>query len=277
MKRIFLAVAAVAAVLSSCTSKSEEITVISYNVRNSRADDGENNWEIRKPASIAMLQDKNPEIFGVQEAYPNQQDYILEQLPKYKCVGVGREDGVNEGEHMSIFYDSERIELLDWGTYWLSETPDEPSFGWDAACRRTATWTKLKVKATGTTFFYVNTHLDHRGKLARKNGLAMVVERIGQMNPEHFPMILTGDFNVFPDDPCLEDLNKIMFSARETAKDSDDSDSFQAFGEEGEACKLDYIYYSGFSDCPLFKVINQTYLNIPYISDHYPIVAKLVF
>lgn len=264
-----------AIMMAACSSP--EIQVMSFNIRLGVANDGENSWPNRCPATIAMLQDQKPDIFGLQEAFDFQIGYINENLPVYDNVGVGRDDGVREGETMAIFWNTEKIELLDWGTYWLSETPEVPSRGWDAACIRTATWTKLRIKDCGKEFFYVNTHLDHVGPMAQKNGLALIVERIAEMNPNGIPMILTGDFNVTADNPCLEDLNRMMKSARVEAPHTDNSITYNAWGNEENSSVIDYIYYSGFKSCDNFKVVNQSYAGIPYVSDHYPVTVTLKF
>ena len=283
MKKSVLSIAVIAAIIPmalSCKSAPEQdnsLKVVSYNIRMGVAPDGDNHWDLRKPASPAMIDDVCPDVFGVQEAFDFQLSYLTENCPKYKYVGVGREDGVNEGEQMAIFYNTDKISLEDWGTYWLSETPDVPSKGWDAACYRTATWTLMKVNGTGRHFYYVNTHLDHIGAEARKNGLALIVNKIAGMNPENYPMILTGDLNVFPDDPCLVDIDKIMKSARVYAEDSDTKGSYNGFSDSGSTAAIDYIYYSGFEKCTDFKVIDKTYAEKPFISDHYPVVATLVF
>ena len=248
---------------------------MSYNIRLGVANDGDNAWENRKEATYAMLTDQDPDVFGVQEAYKFQIEYINETCPQYASVGIGREDGLEKGEHMSIFYKKDLFELEDWGTYWLSETPDVPSMGWDAACFRTATWALLKNKKTGTEFYYVNTHLDHVGVEARKNGLALIVERIAAMNPKGFPMILTGDLNVKPDDPCLVDLDQKMKSARIYAEKTTDKASFNGWGRSSQV--IDYVYYSGFKKCTEFDVVDQVYADKPFISDHYPVYAVLVF
>lgn len=254
----------------------EEIVVMSYNIRMvTSKDSGDTHWSIRKVATPAMLDDVNPAVFGVQEALQEQIEYITDNCPRYVPFGVGREDGASRGEHMSIFYNHELLEMLNGGTYWLSLTPDVPSKGWGAACKRTATWALFRVRKTGKHFYYVNTHLDHVSAEARTNGLALVLDRIKSMNRKGFPMILTGDFNVWPDDDCLNDLNTRMLSARETAVSSDTKHSFTQYGKDFRI--IDYIYYSGFSECSDFKVIDKTYNNIPYISDHYPIAATLAF
>ncbi|MBP5720505.1 MAG: hypothetical protein J6W82_05515 [Bacteroidales bacterium] len=256
----------------------KSIRVMSYNIRNSKAKDGDNAWEVRRPATPAMILDVHPEVFGIQEAYQDQVDYILENCPDYKMVGVGRDDGVQKGEQMSVFYDTKRIIMLEWGTYWLSETPDEPSYGWDAACRRTATWALLEQKATGRRFYFVNTHLDHKGATARKEGLALVYNNIKKMNPEGYPMVLTGDFNVFPDDECLTDISTLMKNARENAADSDTIGSFSGYTPGTDKLEIiDYIYYSGFNSSSRFKVVTKQYVGKPFISDHYPIYSDLVF
>lgn len=253
----------------------DEITVISYNIRNGEANDGTNSWQYRYPTSAMMIMDQKPDIFGVQEAYDYQVAYLKEYCEGYKCVGVGREDGKHDGEHMSIFYNSRTVKLLKWGTYWLSETPDKPSLGWDAACRRTATWALMKDKKNGRKFYYVNTHLDHVGMLAQKNGLALIVARIKAMNKEGYPMILTGDFNVEPSNPVLSDLDKMMTSARDAAVKTDKGGTYHGWGKESEV--IDHIYYSGFSACTLFEIVKKSYLDRKFVSDHYPVRAVLIF
>ena len=253
----------------------ETLPVMSFNVRYGTARDGDNVWENRRDAACAMILDQRPAVFGVQEALDFQLAYIEENCPGYKCVGVGREDGVHEGEHMSVFYDTERVELLEWGTYWLSETPFQPSLGWDAACRRTATWTLLKDKLTDREFYFVNTHLDHVGKEARRNGLLLLVDRIGAMNPDGHPMILTGDMNVYPDDPCLKELRELMSDARQTAPETDNEVTWHDWGKITHDQPIDYVFYSGFAGCDKFEAIRQPYGTAPFVSDHYPVKAML--
>ena len=253
----------------------DEVKVISYNIRFANKKDGDNVWQNRAKASPAMIRDYAPDVFGVQEALAVQLEYLDDKLPHYSFVGVGREDGKKKGETMAIFYNTRKMRLLDWGTYWLSETPDKPSRGWDADCKRTATWTLMEMKDSGRKFFYVNTHLDHRGDVAQQKGLELIVERIAAMNPEELPMILTGDFNVTPEDPVLGGLNTKMLDARKTALKTDSRATFNAWGKS--ASIIDYIYHSGFSECAEFETIVRQYKGVLYISDHYPIVARLIF
>ena len=254
------------------SDKPAEITVISYNIRMGVAKDGTNSWEYRYPASAMMIEDQKPDIFGVQEAYDFQVKYMDEYCKGYKSVGVGREDGKSKGEHMSIFYNKKKISLLKWGTYWLSETPDKPSMGWDAACIRTATWALMKDKESGRKFYFVNTHLDHVGPIAKKKGLKLIVDRIKDMNPKGYPMILTGDFNTEPQEKdILGELDTLMNSARETAVTTDKGDTFNGWGK-GKSV-IDHIYWSGFSSCTTLEVIRKPYMDRKFISD----TACLIF
>ena len=253
---------------------SQPMQVMSFNVRNASAKDGDNCWENRRDAAVAMLNTINPVVVGLQEALPEQEAYLTAGCPQYLSYGVGRNDGVN-GERMSILYHREILEFVDGGTWWLSETPDVPSVGWDAKYPRTATWALLRFRRGGQAFYFVNTHLDHKGVEARKNGLAMVVRKIREMNPD-IPMVLTGDFNVEPGDPALTALDGLMLDARTTAPESVSTPSFNGYKPQPQKI-IDYIYYSGFSGAASFRVVTESYLGVPFISDHYPIVSTLSF
>ena len=277
-KTLFFAVLAALFTLGSCT-QSSELKVMSYNIRLDHTGDGGNAWPNRKEATVAMINDLKPDVFGVQEAFDHQVAYVTENIPAYHNVGVGREDGVLDGEMMSIFWNTEVIEMEKWGTYWLSETPDVPSMGWDAACYRTATWALMKDKRNGKHFYFVNTHLDHVGVIARKNGLQLLVDRIAAMNPEGYPMVLTGDFNMLPDDSALVDLDKQMTSSRKIAAKTDDLSTFNAWGnsEIPEHYIIDYIYIDGFRSVPEYATITTQYAGKQYVSDHYPIISILEY
>ena len=268
-----------------------ELSVISFNIR-VRGGLSElinpNSWSRRQSATPAMIKDYCPDIFGVQEALSDQLTYVGDNLPNYSYVGVGREDGKEiskitdskeSGEIMAIFYNTSKIKLLEWGIYWLSTTPDEPSISWEADYKRTMTWAKMHMKNNGMKFFYVNTHLDNHSGKAREEGLKLIVKKIAEMNIDNLPVVLTGDFNVIPDNTVLKVLdNAEMLDARTTAEETVDLPTFNGFGDEDESPRvIDYIYYRGFSSCLEYETIVKTYENVPYISDHYPIVARLVF
>lgn len=256
--------------------ESEGLKVMSYNIRLGSAQDGTNSWALRYTATGKMLEDQKPDVFGVQEALEYQVRYI-EEMCGYESVGVGRENGKKEGEHMSIFWNKKTVSMLKWGTFWLSDTPEKPSKGWDAECFRTATWALMKDKKTGKKFYFVNTHLDHEGEEAQKNGLKLIVDRIASINPEGYPMVLTGDFNIIPENPGLVDLDKIMTSTRKIAKKTDSKGTFNGWRKDRQGPVIDYIYVSGFSEVSEYETITKEFAKKSFISDHYPIISVLKF
>ena len=251
------------------------IKAMSFNIRTANAKDGTNSWEYRADAVLAMIQDQAPDVLGLQEALLRQVQPLIYFLDDYKWIGVGREDGKKDGEIMAILYNKKTTSLLKWGTYWLSETPDKPSKGWDAEYMRTATWALLKDKKTGKKYFLVNTHLDNSGAQARENGLALVIERIAAMNPDGYPLLLMGDFNMTLDDPSMAPAKKNLQNCRQIAAKSDDLDTCHDWGRNFSA--IDFIWEKGFGSCVEYETLTKEYGGRAYISDHYPILAKLIF
>lgn len=274
MKNVLSFLLAAIVLLPVSCARKDTVKVMSFNIRYGKANDGENSWDNRKTAVIAMLDAVKPDIVGMQEVLPFQQDYVVEQCPRFQAYGIGRNDGV-EGERMTVLYNKEVLALEEYGTWWLSETPDVPSTGWDAKYPRTATWVLMKDLRCNKEFYLVDTHLDHKGVEARKNGLAMVMTMIKEMNPD-IPLVLMGDFNVEPGDPCLDDVERLMNNARKVAKKSDSTFSFNGYQPEPQK-EIDYIYFNGFKGALDFRVVTESYDNKPFISDHYPIVSTLVY
>jgi len=193
----------------------QSLYVGSYNVRYQNDGDARegNAWARRGPVLAEQVNFEHPDIFGTQEVLKPQLDDLLRWLPDYSYIGRGREDGIHGGEHEAIFYDHHHLRLLDHGDFWLSETPDRPGLGWDAACTRICTWGYFKDTRTRLKFYYFNLHMDHVGIVARREAAKLVVSRIAQIAGRK-PVVLTGDFNVdqtneiyttFTDSPLLKD------------------------------------------------------------------------
>ena len=263
---------------ASETSHAPEIRAISYNVRYSGAadKDQENHWEYRKQASINMVNEEQPTIMGVQEALANQLNYLANNLPDYAYYGVGRDDGKEKGEFMAIFYKKDEVELLDKGTFWLSETPDTPSKGWDGQCFRTCTWAIFKHKATGKQFASFNTHLDHKGKQAQELGLKTIVNKIGQLVPNDMPVFLSGDFNTRTDNPIYAPLKAIMTDSRALAPETDLRGTYNGWKERKDTVAVDHIFVSGVK-VKKFQVLRDKNYGAKYVSDHYPVLTIAEF
>ncbi len=169
------------------------LRVMSYNIWYDNPGNEGNAWTDRAPGVLRTLQKLDPDILCVQEALFHQ---ILDlQQAGYSYYGVGRDDGHDKGEHSAILYRNNHFEILDGGTFWLSEDPDSAgSVGWDAVLPRIVTWVKLKELDKGHSFYVFNTHLSHVGEAARMNSVQLILERIAYHAGE-YPVLLTGDFN----------------------------------------------------------------------------------
>ena len=254
----------------SCSQGPDTVQVMSYNIRLSLVDDGENHWNIRKPASIIMIDSLKPDVLGVQESVKEQVDYLVEHLPAYARVGVAREDGDSIGEFSAIFYLKDKYEVMQNGTFWLSETPDVPSFGWDAAHMRIVTWGKFRNRKTGRTFFAFNTHFDHRGEVARRESAHLLVQKIGELTLGAPVVFVTGDFNAEVSDPLFEPVKAHFLDARQEAPITDTLSTYNGWGTYNGA-PIDHIFYRG-AKALSYRTVTDDF-GVPYVSDHYPVLA----
>lgn len=189
---------ALLALMVSLGTGAQSLFVGSYNIRNKNDNDSiaGNVWSVRSRVICDQINFEQPDVFGTQECFVHQLKDMTNMLDGYEYVGVAREDGKENGEYSAIFYKSERFDLKHSGDFWLSEHPDRPGLGWDAACTRICTWGELCDKATGFTFFFFNLHMDHVGIVARRESAKLVVRKIKEIAGNKAPVILTGDFNV---------------------------------------------------------------------------------
>ena len=172
----------------------QSLKLITYNIRLDIESDGENNWPHRKAFLTSQIQFYEPDIFGVQEAKPNQVLDIASALPAYNYIGIGR-DGIGQGESSNIYYKKNRFQLIQNSTFWLSETPNIISKGWDAAFNRVCTYALFKDLKTKQLFWVFNTHLDHKGELARTNGIQLILSKIAKLNTKNYTVLFMGDLN----------------------------------------------------------------------------------
>lgn len=258
--------------------------VMTFNLRMDTPDDGVNAWVNRVDKVANIINQHNPAIIGVQEAFHHMLIDLEEFLPNYRWVGEGRLGG-NEDEFSAIFYDHKRIECLEHGQFWLSEEPSIPrSKSWDSALPRICTWGRFKLKEQPSKIFTLfNTHLDHMGIEARNNGIHLIAEKIKASQVElREPIILTGDFNSHPWDLVVQFLKGIKQINRDTIEMKDAFDQIPAKtgstyhgfsgGEEGDP--IDYIFCSSEVEI-LETIVDRSAIDGSYPSDHYPVISKL--
>lgn len=144
---LFIVLAAI--VFCNCQSyQPTSLTVASYNLRNANGSDSArgDGWGQRYPVIAQIVQYHDFDIFGTQECFLHQLKDMKEALPGYDYIGVGRDDGKDKGEHSAIFYRTDKFDIVEKGDFWLSETPDVPSKGWDAVLPRICSWGAFQMQ-----------------------------------------------------------------------------------------------------------------------------------
>lgn len=250
--------------------------VMSYNIRLNTPGDSINAWPNRIEKVTGLIRFHQADIFGVQEALPEQVEALKAAFPDFESLGVGRDDGISSGEHMSVFFRKERFEKLDGGTFWLNEDTTKPGFGWDAACNRTCTWLKLRDKTTSQEFIFFNTHFDHRGQTARVESSKLILKFMKELNTGNLPFILTGDFNATKDSEPIQTIMAELKDSREVSEST-------PYGPEGtsggflvkeKSRIIDYIFIND-----KVKILRHGHLSdsygIYYPSDHLPVLADV--
>ena len=278
MKKIGLTVLALLIHIGDASAL--EIKGMTYNIRYGTADDGENSWTQRKALLIQQVKETGPDTLGLQEALRFQINDIRAALPQYEEVGIGREGG-EKGEYSCILYNKERFKLVESGTFWLSETPEQCSESWESACVRICTWALLADLKTGARFYHFNTHLDHRSAEARLKGVQLIAQRIAARK-EGLPFILTGDFNAAESSPPLQWLKStespvpMVDTYRVLHPEARTVGTFNRFKRDQSGAKIDYILTAPDVNV-LAAEIDFSMPEGRCISDHYPVTACLRF
>ena len=277
----FILVALIAILLSGFENiEARTFRIMTFNIRLLTSVDSNNVWANRKDAVCNYLKKVKPDVFGLQEATNPQMQDITKGLPTYAFVGVGRDDGIQGGEYSPVFYLKDKYKLIKSGWFWLSETPDVPSLGWDAACRRICSWAILQDIKTGNSFVYANTHLDHKGPKARNNGAMLIKERLNRI-ANNLPMLITGDFNVTADSPCYTIMKTRLFPLNDAyviaGKRAGLKSSFQDFGRipDNKGEKIDFIFLSPNLEVKKAVISDSRLKNGLFLSDHNPHYADL--
>ena len=249
----------------------ETLRVMTFNVRYPAKGDGANVWEARRDLLVETIRSRHPDIVGTQELFQLQGDYIVSKLPDYAWFGLSRR-GDHTDEHMGVFYRKDRLELVDSGNFWLSETPETPaSMSWGADLPRMVTWGEFKDKQTGKTFRYMNTHFPHRRNddQARTNCARLIVERVKALGDR--TVILTGDFNAGMD----SESHRVLTTALEETWTPDTKGpvgTFHGFRGTPGRDRIDWILFRGALKPKSIETITDHQGEV-YPSDHFPVLA----
>ena len=265
--------------LFSANCISQNMSVMTYNIRYGLADDGENSWEFRKGFLASQINFYNPDFIGTQEGLPFQIKFIDSLLNKHNFIGKNR-DGDGKGEYSAIFYNKEKFELLKQHTFWLSTTPNKPSKGWDGAYPRICTYGLFKDNKTDQKFWIINTHLDHIGVKAREQSALLILKKIREINVDKYPLVFMGDLNAEPESNPIKLLKTDLFDSKEISieKPFGSTGTFNAFQFDKPVTKrIDYIFISKNNTIKVKKyAVLSDCKNLKYPSDHLPVYVELL-
>lgn len=278
MKKILIAISFIA----STGIQSQELNVMTFNIRYNTKNDSLNAWPYRKDNAASQVLFHNVHILGVQEALHEQMMDMGQSLSRFKFTGVGRDDGKTKGEYSAIFYDTTRLTLAESKTFWLSLTPEVPgSRGWDANITRIVTWARFRDTRTKKLFFVFNTHFDHIGQEARRESAKLLKRKVKEIAGNN-PVIIMGDFNAKPsEEPIMvlvNDPDKFTDSkALSVQPHYGPEGTFNGFGsKERDNEPIDHIFLKGKWKVLQHATLSQTWGG-RFSSDHFPVFAKLSF
>jgi endonuclease/exonuclease/phosphatase family metal-dependent hydrolase len=251
------------------------LTVMSFNIRYGTADDGENHWLKRREQLFALLREQRADVVGLQEALYAQIEEILEAVPGYAYVGVGRSDGRRAGEFAAILYRTARLQARRSDTFWLSDTPGVvKSMSWGNQIERICTWAYFEDRE-GPAFYAFNVHLDHLSQPSRERSVALLLSRIEARDPRA-PVVVTGDFNAGENNPAAVAMREsFRDSFRALHPDAAEVGTFNgfAFGRTS-GDKIDFVFVEPGVEV-LDAAIVRTSRGGRYPSDHFPVTARI--
>lgn len=257
-----------------------DLRVMTFNLRNSRAEDGENRWPHRRVLVTDLIASQETDVLGVQEAYRDQLDDILRARPEYGEIGGGRDDGKSGGEHSQILYRRERFSVREHGIFWFSDTPEVPgSTSWGNRNTRICTWALLSDRRSETSFYVYNLHIDHESQPSREKSITLLLERIRQRATLD-PVIVMGDFNAGEDNPIMQIVQTqaippLQDTFRALHPTERDAGTFHDFHGGRNGDKIDFIFASAPFRVQRAAIVRDSQ-DGRYPSDHYPVVAHLI-
>jgi endonuclease/exonuclease/phosphatase family metal-dependent hydrolase len=258
----------------------QSINVGSFNIRMETNKDIGNLWIDRAPAVTSLIRFHDFDIFGTQEGFKSQLDDISAALPQYARYGAGRDDGKEKGEHSTIYFKKDEFVLLDKGDFWLSETPDKPSLGWDATCcNRICSWVYLEHKKSKKKFYFFNVHFDHQGVIARVESSKLILRKIQEIAKGR-PAVLAGDFNGSQDSELykiLDNSTLLNDTYKLAAHPYALNGSYNGFGRSTQnADIIDHIFVTKDFNVNRWGILSDSY-NGKFPSDHFPVLSEIKF
>ena len=270
-------------------SMTSELLVMSFNIRNGNAEDGDNHWEKRMDILFDIFRNYKPDIIGLQEAVNFQIDEICKALPEYSVV-KGSKEGKTNGQYVAILFRAERFRVEEYATFWFSREPDlagskHPGNNWV----RTCTWAKLTNKKTGYGFFVYNLHLGGSQPALEEN-IILLGRRLRNRKPSD-PVMVIGDFNADENNPAIlylkgkipleteglhcPDTNSVpLIDTFRTLHPKVKAGTYNGFKGRNDGRKIDYVFVLPGTEIIEAQILHDN-LNGRYPSDHFPVIARI--
>ena len=264
--------------LGATIATGQDLSVMTFNVRFDNPGDSLDRWDLRKGDIVDFIGKTQPAILGTQEGKHHQVEFMDQNLDNYTYVGVGRDHGTEAGEYCALFFDTTAVRLEESGSFWLSETGDTSSVGWDAAITRICTYARFR-HANGEVFYVFNGHFDHVGALARENSARQIIDSVDVQRDKGFKVVLLGDFNSEPETKAFQVMDASMECGwrNKPSWPIGPKGTFTGFDTTREPTRhIDHIFTSG------FEVLSYQHLDPRSrtgrgLSDHLPVRAELRF
>lgn len=264
---------------------SNDLKVMTFNIRVNTIIDGPNRWAKRSPIAINTIALNNPDIFGLQEAKMTQIQQIQKSLPQYAAYAAGRSNGKTKGESCPIFYHKNRFKMIDSGTFWFSQTPHKAgSKDWGNLFPRICSWIKLNDEQSHKSFYIYNLHLDNLSQNSRRKSIQLLADTVASRKVND-PFVILGDFNMETDNPAMNPLTNNDYRSGTIITHNVMALSSLPFknlgtrhGFKGKVSgpRIDHIYVSKNFDVRNAKIDRYSEKG-RYPSDHFPVVAKVIF
>lgn len=268
-----------------------QVKLMTFNIRNGIASDGENHWNKRHPMVYDVIRNDAPDVLGLQEAWQFQMIAITDAVPVYACIGQSRDADTTLGEWSPLCYRKERWTPAkdEQGTFWLSDTPDTPgSKSWGNTLPRIVTWARLDEVGTGRSIYVYNTHYDHNSQDSRLMASKLIARRMQQRQNKAAPVIVMGDFNAGESNSAIRYLKgekvndevsplPLVDTFRALYPDAKKVGTFNSWTGQTSGSKIDYIF--ALPESQGMKVtaaaIVTTNVDGRYPSDHFPVTATV--
>lgn len=261
------------------TAQDSILQIGTYNIRYAAPEDEltGNGWNKRKAHLIDVIKNHHLDIVGTQEGDDKQLRDMQLELTEYSYIREGY--GSASGSHnAAVFYKNRLFQVLDQGHFWMSETPEQKSKGWDASDYRITQWVKFQERLSGKVFFVFNTHFYWRKHLAKDHSGVLLANWISKITGQ-VATICMGDFNSLPGSKPIKAMERMLVDSYKSSVVKENQvvgtgfagGVFSGISDD----RIDYIFTTNDIQVHSYQAVDTTYEDNRYPSDHLPVVVSL--